>query len=136
MAKESQWDSSYLFTTTVQILIEEVLGYHTILSEEEPDRGGETTHQPHPLEWLVGYVGCRSIGFGMSMDPYTYHHISLTPQDGTSGAAAHFALAGCLTWNSVQSTDDRSFGVHLVQRGASETLVQSGAVECVLGCQL
>lgn len=58
---ESQWDSSYLFTATVQILIEEVLGYHTILSEE----------------------------------------------DGTSGAAAHFALAGCLTWNSVQSTEDR-----------------------------
>lgn len=58
---EGQWDSAYLFTTFVQILIEEVLGYHTILSEE----------------------------------------------DGISGASAHFALAGCLNWNSAQSNEDR-----------------------------
>ena len=53
MAQEGQWDSAYLFTTFVQILIEEVLGYHTILSEGEPDGGGETAHQRHLFEWRV-----------------------------------------------------------------------------------
>jgi hypothetical protein len=41
------------------------------------------------------------------------------PQDGISGASAHFALAGCLNWNSAQSNEDRSFGVHLVPKKGS-----------------
>jgi len=52
---ESSWDSSYLFTAMSQILIEELMGYHTTINHENP---------------------------------------------GDSGAAAHFALAGCLEWNS------------------------------------
>eukprot|EP00434_Breviolum_minutum_P026596 symbB.v1.2.023510.t1/scaffold2153.1/size87802/1 len=52
---ESSWDSSYLFTAMSQILIEELMGYHTTINHENP---------------------------------------------GQSGAAAHFALAGCLEWNS------------------------------------
>ena len=32
--KENAWDSSYLFTTMSQILIEELMGYHTTINHE------------------------------------------------------------------------------------------------------
>ena len=32
--KENAWDSSYLFTAMSQILIEELMGYHTTINHE------------------------------------------------------------------------------------------------------